>query len=134
MCSMSWRRPQPAGATAAARSTRLVNGPAAAAAMPALRRSRRDSTPEGSGINLVYATAGPDLVRLHMTVLLRRDRARDVARAPVRRRNRMVAVRPAPGVSAGRHRGSAVVGALWVRHQRASRAAIRGERSPTRAA
>jgi hypothetical protein len=42
------------------------------------------------------AAADHRLVRLHMTLLLRRPREGDVARAPVRRRDRVAPVRPAP--------------------------------------
>jgi hypothetical protein len=42
------------------------------------------------------AAADHRLVRLHMTLLLRRPREGDVARAPVRRADRVAPVRPAP--------------------------------------
>jgi hypothetical protein len=52
---------------------------------------RRRKLARGDG-----AAADHRLVRLHMTLLLRRPREGDVARAPVRRADRMAPVRPAP--------------------------------------
>src|SRR4051794_23169273 len=52
MCSMSWRRPQPAGVAASARSTMsagLSSNDASARAAPARRMSRRVCTPRGLG-------------------------------------------------------------------------------------
>jgi hypothetical protein len=52
---------------------------------------RRRKLARGDG-----AAADHRLVRLHMTLLLRRPREGDVARAPVRRADRVAPVRPAP--------------------------------------
>jgi hypothetical protein len=52
---------------------------------------RRRKLARGDG-----AAADRRLVRLHMTLLLRRPRAGGVARAPVRRADRVAPVRPAP--------------------------------------
>jgi hypothetical protein len=57
------------------------------------RRRRKLSRRDG-------AAADHRLVRLHMTLLLRRPREGDVARAPVRRADRVAPFRPAPRVPA----------------------------------